>query len=95
MKRYRVYLHNGKFAGMCELNDELIRQIGAYPTGKTGKAVRLVPPYPTMTLKVAEGFDEWCLGVFIDGQLEDVKVFKHAHEAYLAQSEMIRAKHNL
>lgn len=95
MKRYRVYLANGQYIAMCELNDELIRQIGAYPTGKTGKAMRLIPAFPTLTTKVAQGFDEWCLGIFIDGELEDVKVFKTAHEAYLAQNEMLRQKHNI
>lgn len=95
MKRYRVYLANGQYIAMCELNDELIYQIGAYPTGKTGKAMRLIPAFPTLTTKVIRGETMWSLAIYIDGQFEEFKTFDRAHEAYLAQNEMLRQKHNI
>lgn len=95
MQRYRIYLANGQYAAMCELDEELIRMIGAYPTGKTGKAMRLAPAFPTLTTKVIRGETMWSLAIYIDGQFEEFKTFDRAHEAYLAQSEMIRNVHNI
>ena len=95
MQRYRIYLANGQYAAMCELDEELIRRIGAYPTGKTGKAMRLAPAFPTVTSEVIRGETMWSLAIYIDGQFEEFKAFDRAHEAYLAQSELLRQKHGI